>query len=175
MALSVIIHCYFTGALLMVVSCRGEEFLYNLLIKCQLLGSEDLQKHFLASFFFLFPFSPYLRQEGQRGLELSYCPFPRSNKALVNKARPLEGRTLLWRKLLACVFQNDYLSSSPAWNNRGFFSCHHENLVGLLEGSARVSSKTGSPGVFNPQTSHICPPSVCQNHQLRVPTSFWLQ
>lgn len=160
----------------MVVSCRGEELLYNLLIKCQLLGSEGLQKHFLASFFFsLFPFSPYLRQEGQRGLELSYCPVPRSNKALVNKAPPLEGRTLLWRKLLAFVFQNDYLSPSPAWNNRGVFSCHHENLVGLPEGSARVSSETGSPGVFNPRTSHICPPSVCPYHQLRVPTSCWPQ
>lgn len=92
LAVSVITQCYFTGALLVMVRSWREELLYNILIKCQYLGYEDLQKHFLALFFF--PFFP-LFEVGRLGdgdvVKFSYCPFPRSNTALISKATLLEG------------------------------------------------------------------------------------
>ena len=72
LAVSVITQCYFTGALLMMVRSWREELVYNILIKCQSLGYEDLQKRFLA-FLFSFLFPPYLRWEGREvGMWLSF-------------------------------------------------------------------------------------------------------
>ena len=72
LAVSVITQCYFTGALLMMVRSWREELVYNILIKCQSLGYEDLQERFLA-FLFSFLFPPYLRWEGREvGMWLSF-------------------------------------------------------------------------------------------------------
>ena len=83
----------------MLVRCEGGESFYKFSIKYQSFsGLEffegDLLKYFLAIFF-----SPYVRQEGSRGLELANCSSHGSDKALI-KIFSLESWPFLCRTLL---------------------------------------------------------------------------
>lgn len=77
-------------------------------------------------------------------------------------------------KYVMGILHNDYFHpSTPARARRGSFLDHCENMMEFLEVKPM---KTCSLKEF-PRCSlvHIWLPPICQNSQLRVPTSLWLQ